>query len=186
MTPMTDETRSGDKWPPRGGQVISYRSGDVWKMGVLREVRWGLVWRDFLLEDGRVIPEIKVHGRPESQVWRKASDVTNAEREVWEERLATMAAGGQDPREREQSFRAELNQYLAYTYLRFTRSAQGSPEPEPKPEDLSERIKEAKRFVTGRLRELLEVESDTKECESAAHSLGRLKDLEISLQAFTA
>jgi hypothetical protein len=154
-------------------------------MGVLKEVRWGLVWRDFVLEDGRVIPETKVHGRPESQVWRKASDVTNAEREVWEERLATMAAAGQDPHEREQSFRAELNQYLAYTYLRFTRTAHGSPVTEPTPGDLPERIKEAKRFVTGRLRELLEVASDTKECEYAAHSLGRLKDLETSLQAFT-
>jgi len=30
-----------------------------------------------------------------------------------------MARSGMDPRQREQSFWAELNQYLAYTYLRF-------------------------------------------------------------------
>src|SRR5882672_3104474 len=186
MNQTTQTTRVGDPWPPAEGRRVSFRSGDGWKTGVLKEVRWGLVWRDFVLDDGRVIPEIRVLGCPQPQAWREIGDVTPVEREAWEERLASMAAAGQDPREREQSFRAELNQYLAYTYLRFTRSAQGSPEPEPKPEDLSERIKEAKRFVTGRLRELLEVESDTKECESAAHSLGRLKDLEISLQAFTA
>jgi hypothetical protein len=107
------------------------------------------------------------------------------ERDLLREAQQRKLAAGQDPREREQSFRAELNQYLAYTYLRFTRSAHSSPDLEPKPEDLSERIKEAKRFVTGRLRELLEVESDTRECESAAHSLGRLKDLETSLHAFS-
>ena len=41
------------------------------------------------------------------------------EREAWERRLASMADAGLDPRDEEQPFRAELNQYLAYTYLRF-------------------------------------------------------------------
>jgi len=53
---------------------------------------------------------------------------------------------------------------------------------ERKPDDFAERIKEAKRIVTGRLAELLEVRSEAAECESAAYSLGRLKDLELSLQ----
>ena len=87
--------------------------------GIVKEVRWGLVWRDFILEDGRVIPEHKVLGRPEPPVWRKAEEVTQDEREEWERRLVSMAEAGLDPRDREQSFWAELNQYLAYTYLRF-------------------------------------------------------------------
>jgi hypothetical protein len=179
---MTEETRAGTPWPPRPGQVISYQSGDGWKSGVLRRVRWGLVWRDFVLDDGRVIPEVKVQGHPEPQVWRETREVTQAEREVWEDRLATMAAAGQDPREREQAFRAELNQYLAYTYLRFTRTSRGSSSVERRLDDFPEHIEEAKRLVTGRLGELLENSSDAKERESAAYSLGRLKDLENSLQ----
>ena len=171
-----------ENWPPEAGQLISFKSDEGWQTGILKAVRWGLVWRDFILDDGRVIPEIRIQGCPESPVWRDIGDVTSAERESWEERLATMAASGQDPREREQAFRAELNQYLAYTYLRFRRAGQGATDAERKPDDFAERIKEAKRIVTGRLGELLEVRSGAAECESAAYSLGRLKDLELSLQ----
>jgi len=78
-----------------------------------------LVWRDFILEDGRVIPEHRVLGCPESPTWRTADEVSQEEREAWEERLVSMAEGGVDPRNREQTFWAELNQYLAYIYLRF-------------------------------------------------------------------
>jgi hypothetical protein len=94
------------------------------KSGVLREVRWGLVWRDFILEDGRVIPEHKVAGCPESPTWRSADEVSQEERETWEERLVSMVESGVDPRNREQTFWAELNQYLAYIYLKFQRSEQ--------------------------------------------------------------
>jgi hypothetical protein len=85
-----------------------------------------LVWRDFILEDGRVIPEHRVVGCPESPKWRSADEVSQDEREAWEERLVSMAESGVDPRDREQSFWAELNQYLAYIYLRFQRTEQKS------------------------------------------------------------
>jgi hypothetical protein len=179
---MTQALPIADNWPPQEGVLISFKSDDGWKTGVLKEIRWGLVWRDFVLDDGRVIPEIKIQGCPQPQVWREIGDVTSAEREAWEERLASMAASGQDPREREQTFRAELNQYLAYTYLRFKRVGNGAVESERRPDDFAQRIKEAKHFVIGRLGELLEVRSGAAECESAASSLGRLKDLEMSLQ----
>lgn len=182
MKPMTEAIHEAENWPPGEGQLVSFKSDDGWKTGVLREVRRGLVWRDFILDDGRVIPEAKIQGCPQPQPWREISEVTPAEREVWEERLASMAAAGQDPREREQLFRAELNQYLAYTYLRFRRASNGLADAERRPDDFRERIKEVKRVVTGRLEELIEVRSGAEECESAAYSLGRLKDLETSLQ----
>jgi hypothetical protein len=106
-------------WPPEEGHVITFKSTNSLKTGALKEVRWGLVWRDFILEDGRVIPEHRVLGCPEQPVWRDAHEVSQDEREAWEERLVSMAAGGIDPRDREQAFWAELNQYLAYIYLRF-------------------------------------------------------------------
>ena len=109
-------------WPPEEGEMISLRSStaaDSTETAILKEVRWGLVWRDFVLEDGRVIPEHRILGCPQPQAWRKVSEVTDQEREECEERLLSMAGAGMDPRERDQSFWAELNQYLAYTYLRF-------------------------------------------------------------------
>ena len=119
MKPTAQRVRTGANWPPEEGETISFQSSDGWGTGILREVRWGLVWRDFVLEDGRVIPERKISGCPEQTVWRKASEVTQDERERCEERLVSMAGAGLDPRNREQPFWAELNQYLAYTYLRF-------------------------------------------------------------------
>ncbi len=117
MNSAADRLRTGADWPPEVGQIVSLKSST--ETAVVKEVRWGLVWRDFILEDGRVIPEHRISGCPQPQAWRKISEVTDQEREECEERLLSMAGAGMDPRKRDQSFWAELNQYLAYTYLRF-------------------------------------------------------------------
>jgi hypothetical protein len=113
-------------WPPEEGTIVEFGSSDGPKSGVLKEVRWGLVWRDFILEDGRVVPEHRILGCPESPTWRGADEISQDEREAWEERLVSMAESGVDPRNREQTFWAELNQYLAYIYLRFQPNQQKS------------------------------------------------------------
>jgi hypothetical protein len=127
MKPTIEKAQTGADWPPAEGQTISFQSSGGWETGVLREVRWGLVWRDFILEDGRVIPERKIAGCPEPTIWRKASEVTQEERERCEEQLVSMAGAGLDPRSREQPFWADLNQYLAYTYLRFKPAGDKTP-----------------------------------------------------------
>lgn len=125
MQSTVKQLRSEANWPPEQGEVISFKSSTASETStgsetaILREVRWGLVWRDYMLEDGRVIPEHRVAGCPQPHVWRKVDEVTEQEREECEERLLSMAGAGMDPRIRDQSFWAELNQYLAYTYLRF-------------------------------------------------------------------
>ena len=124
------QLRTEANWPPEEGQIISFKSSAGSETTILKEVRWGLVWRDFILEDGRVIPEHKILGCPEPPVWRKANEVSQDEREAWERRLVSMAEAGLDPRDREQSFWAELNQYLAYTYLRFKQTAHKPPNAE--------------------------------------------------------
>ena len=78
-----------------------------------------------------MIPEHRVSGCPHPQEWRKTSDVTADERERCEERLLSMAQAGMDPRRRDETFWAELNQYLAYTYLRFK---QGRSQPQDQKE----------------------------------------------------
>jgi hypothetical protein len=122
MKTSIQSVSTGKNWPPEEGEIVEFRSSDGPKSGVLKEVRWGLVWRDFILEDGRVIPEHRVSGCPESPTWRSADEVSQDERETWEERLVSMVESGVDPRNREETFWAELNQYLAYIYLRFQRT----------------------------------------------------------------
>lgn len=119
MKSTVKQLRSEANWPPEQGETISFKSFAGPESAVLKEVRWGLVWRDFILEDGRVIAEHKVAGSPQPHVWRKVDEVTDKEREECEGRLLSMARCGMDPRERDEPFWAELNQYLAYTYLRF-------------------------------------------------------------------
>ena len=52
-------------------------------------------------------------------------------------------------------------------------------------DEFAERIKDVKRIVTVRLRELLDLNGGTKERESAAYSLGTLKELELKVNAPT-
>jgi hypothetical protein len=130
MRPTAKEAGTAANWPPEEGQIISFRSLNGLSKGIVEEVRWGLVWRDFILDDGRVIPEHKILDHPAPPVWRKAEEVTQDEREAWERRLVSMAEAGLDPRDQEQSFWAELNQYLAYTYLRFKQAGPKPPDPE--------------------------------------------------------
>jgi hypothetical protein len=130
MNTPAQRVGTGTNWPPEGGQVVTFKSRDGLKSGVLKDVRWGLVWRDFILEDGRVIPEHKVLDCPEPPVWRNADEISQDEREAWEERLVSMAERGVDPWDREQSFWAELNQYPAYIYLRFNPKMKANPDAE--------------------------------------------------------
>lgn len=130
MLPTPTQEGRSRRWPPVEGEIITFNSARGLSSGVVKDVRWGLVWRDFILEDGRVIPEHKILDHPEPPVWRKVEDVTQEEREAWESRLVSMAEAGLDPRDQEQSFWAELNQYLAFTYLRFKQAGRQPPHPE--------------------------------------------------------
>jgi hypothetical protein len=124
MKSPAKQLRAEANWPPEEGQIISFKSSTGSETTVLKEVRWGLVWRDFILADGRVIPEHRISGCPQPQARRKINEVTDKEREECEERLFSMAGSGMDPRKRDQTFWAELNQYLAYTYLRFKQTGE--------------------------------------------------------------
>ena len=84
MKSTVQQLRSEAGWPPEEGEVISFKSSTALETATLKEVRWGLVWRDFILEDGRVIPEHRVSGCPRPQVWRKIDEVTDSEREECE------------------------------------------------------------------------------------------------------
>lgn len=54
---------------------------------------------------------------------------------------------------------------------------------EIRPDEFAARIRDVKRIVIVRLRELLDFDTGIKECESAAYSLGTLKRLELMVLA---
>jgi hypothetical protein len=126
MKPRSDDVRTGAKWPPEQGQKIAFQTRVGVKEGIVKEVQLGLVWRDFLLEDGRRVAEHRVIGCPDSPSWRDPNSVSAEERKVWEERLISMAEAGIDPRDREKAFWADLTHYMAYTYLRFSKNREKS------------------------------------------------------------
>jgi hypothetical protein len=128
MNSTVKQPRSLANWPPEKGEIIAFTSSTGPEIAILQEVRWGLVWRDFILEDGRVIPEHRISGCPQPQVWRNIDEVTATEREDCEQRLLSMAGAGMDPRQRDQPFWTELNQYLAYTYLRYKPPGSKAPD----------------------------------------------------------
>src|SRR5438105_14876464 len=104
MKTSVQRVSTGENWPPEEGEVVTFKSSTGQKSGVLKEVRWGLVWRDFILEDGRVIPEQRLVGCHESPTWRSAEQVSQQEREACEERQAFLYESERDARDREQSF----------------------------------------------------------------------------------
>lgn len=123
MKAVAEDVGTGANWPPDTGARVAYRTEQGTKTGILSEIRWGLVWRDFILEDGRVIAEHRVVGCPKPPTWRDPQQVSEDERRTCEEQLVAMSEAGLDPRDREYGFWAALTQYLAYTYLRFQRAA---------------------------------------------------------------
>ena len=122
MKSATDYLNKAAEWPPAAGDFVSFTTNSGVQHGVLKEVRWGLVWRDFILQDGRVIAEQKIVGAPEAPVWREPTDVSQEEQQAWEGQLVVMSQSGLDPHDRQSPFWAALTQYLAFTYLRFQRA----------------------------------------------------------------
>ncbi len=114
----SDEKRAGESWPPGAGEKIAFAVKDGVGEGIVRQVRWGIAWRDFILEDGRVVPEHKLVGCPDPPIWRDPDSVSAEERRRWEDRLIAMGEASVDPHDRDQEFWADLTQYLAYTYLK--------------------------------------------------------------------
>lgn len=123
MKPIAEVSEVSANWPPAKGAQVSYKTEQGVKTGTLSEIRWGLVWRDFILDDGRVIAEHRIVGCPKPPVWRDPQEVPEDERQACEEQLVAMSESGLDPRDREYGFWAALTQYLAYTYLRFHKAA---------------------------------------------------------------
>jgi hypothetical protein len=68
------------RWPPRIGRKIAFRTHFGIEMGVLRAIRQGLVWRDYVMKDGKIASEGEIVMRPSGPAeWRHPTLVTGSE-----------------------------------------------------------------------------------------------------------
>jgi hypothetical protein len=75
------------QWPPRIGQKIAFKSSFGVEMGVVRQIQWGLVWREYILRDGNTVAEGDLIMRPEDTLWRDPRSVDQAEVAACVERI---------------------------------------------------------------------------------------------------
>lgn len=75
-----------------------------------------MVWVDYILEDGRIIPEHKLVMCPESQAWRDPDTVSEAERKFWADRIRSRLKTGRNLMEDEAGW-AEFCHYVMYTIV---------------------------------------------------------------------
>jgi hypothetical protein len=91
--------RFNPRWPPRQGDTVySQADEEGVKSGILQGVRQGLMWVDYIMEDGRIVPEHDLVMCPNPGAWRDPFTVTEEERRRWMESIATRARAGVDLR----------------------------------------------------------------------------------------
>jgi hypothetical protein len=89
------------RWPPQIGRKIAFRTDCGVETGVLRAIRQGLVWRDYVMKDGRIAAESEIVMRPCGPIeWRDPMLVPEFEVLLSVQRIkaAHEANRGQDPR----------------------------------------------------------------------------------------
>lgn len=67
------------QWPPRIGQKLAFHSTLGIETGILRQIQWGLVWREYALRNGKIVSEDDLIMRPEETPWRDPRSVDQAE-----------------------------------------------------------------------------------------------------------
>src|SRR5260370_37792996 len=83
-----------EDWPPPMGSTVYYKTPLGIQGGVLLQVRQGLVWPDYIFEDGRIVPESELVMCPAPTPWRDQTTVSEAEREAWAERIRVKLDSG--------------------------------------------------------------------------------------------
>lgn len=75
------------RWPPQRGEKIAFETDFGVQIGILREIRQGLVWVDYIMEDDRIVPEDKLIMCPDPTPWRDPDAVIEEERKAWADRI---------------------------------------------------------------------------------------------------
>jgi hypothetical protein len=80
------------RWPPTIGQKIAFKSSFGIETGVVRQIQWGLVWREYTLRDGKIVAEDDLIMRPEDTLWRDPRSVDQTEVAACVERIKAFHA----------------------------------------------------------------------------------------------
>jgi hypothetical protein len=80
------------QWPPKMGQKLAFRSSFGIETGILRQIQWGLVWREYILRDSKILAEDDLIMRPEDTLWRDPRSVDQAEVAACVERIKAFHA----------------------------------------------------------------------------------------------
>src|SRR5271156_1458729 len=67
------------QWPPKIGQKLAFNSTSGIETGILRQIQWGLVWREYAVRDGRIVAEDDLIMRPDDTKRRHPASVTEVE-----------------------------------------------------------------------------------------------------------
>jgi hypothetical protein len=119
------------RWPPRQGDTVYFQTDEEGvKSGILKGVRQGLVWVDYIMEDGRIVPEHDVVMCPNPGAWRDPDTVTEEERRRWVESMASRVKSGPDLR-KNQAVWSDFVHYGAHILLRLEKEGKVEPPSDP-------------------------------------------------------
>ena len=83
-------------WPPPTGSMIYFETPFGVQSAVLKQIRQGLVWVDYIMEDGRIVPESKLTMCPTPTPRRDPDTVSLEERKEWADRIRAKLNRGVD------------------------------------------------------------------------------------------
>lgn len=122
-------------WPPKLGDKVYFHTLEGIQCGVLREVRQGLLWKNYILDDGRFLQDHDFVMCPEFAPWRDPATVTEAELNQVESRIKPKLDAGESMISDPETW-AEFLQLVVFQHQK-TRSHE-DPEPEPDSSDTRE------------------------------------------------
>ena len=103
------------QWPPQIGQKVAFKGDSGIKVGVLREIRQGLVCLQYKMADGRIAMEHELVMLPESATWRHPNSVSEEELSACVERIKSAHDAAPDAHPRQiPDLWADICQLMAY------------------------------------------------------------------------
>jgi hypothetical protein len=112
------------RWPPEPGDIVFFRVEDCVLRGTLREVRHGLLWTDFLLDDGTIVDYNRMVMCPELVPWREPDSVNTEELEAVKQRLREAGSAGIDI-QKDPRLWSDFVQFVAFTWLEVCKHQDG-------------------------------------------------------------
>ena len=132
--------KEGDsiRWPPEPGDTVFFQVEDRVMRGTLREIRQGLLWTDFLLDDDTVVTYYQLVMCPVHIPLRDPDSVSIEEVEAVMQRVKEAGTAGINI-QKDARLWSDFVQYLAFTWLQTCKrqdndlAALGRAGPDTKP-----------------------------------------------------